>query len=67
MEAKAESPKLPSRRSMWLVRVSNTAIGDTKLRVFLVQAVAFCVVIAAVWGMVAAVEVIYHLPQVIVA
>ena len=49
------------------VGLPKGAIGDTKPRDFLVQAVAFCVVIAAVWGLVAAVEVIYHLPQVRVA
>ena len=44
---------------------AGSGSGKTiKLRVT-IQAVVFCVVIAAVWGLVVAIEVIYHLPQVI--
>ena len=43
--------------------VSDSGAGKTKLRV--IQAVVFCAVIAAIWGLVVAIEVIYHLPQVI--
>ena len=43
----------------------HTKAGKAKMRVAVVQAVVFCVVIAAVWGLVVAIEVIYHLPQVI--
>ena len=54
------SSEVSSRLPKW---VSDTGAGKTKLRV--IQAVVFCVVIAAVWGLVVAIEVIYHLPQVI--
>lgn len=67
MEANDETndvgPKSSLRRSMWLSRMAKGAVGETKPRVVLVQALAFCGVIAAVWGLVAAVEVIYHVPQ----
>ena len=43
----------------------RTKAGKEKMRVAVIQAVVFCVVIAAVWGLVVAIEVIYNLPQVI--